>query len=110
ILHHAPLPLFGVVFFGGAVAFTYFLAALSFGPWSQAMRRPGVRLLVLLGLNYILLAFASDFLRGAATALGSKGSPRQLLEYLPFAALCILAPLLRLAASSLKKPQPLAAE
>jgi hypothetical protein len=110
LLHHAPLPAFGVGFFGVAVAFTYLMAALSFGPWSAAMRHPGVRLLILLGLNYILLAFASDFLRGAATAMGPKGSPRQMLEYLPFAALCLIAPLLRLAAASLKKPQHAAAE
>jgi hypothetical protein len=110
VLHQAPLPVSGVLFFGVAVVFTYLLAALSFGPWSGLMRRPGIRLLILIGLNYILLAFASDFLRGAAAALGPKGGPRQLLEYLPFAALCIIAPVLRLAAAMQRRAQPAAAE
>jgi hypothetical protein len=98
-----------VLFFGVAVIFTYLLAALSFGAWSKAMNRPVMKLIVLLGLNYILLAFASDFLRGTINALGPEGSRRAMAEYLPFATLCVAAPLLRILAAR-SQPKPALAE
>jgi hypothetical protein len=108
-LHHAPLPLEGVVFFMVAVCFTYLLAALSFGFWSLVMRGAAGRLFVFIALNYILFAFASDFLHGAVNAVGPLGSRRMMLEYFPFAALCILAPLLRYLVPR-RRLHPLAAE
>jgi hypothetical protein len=95
LLNHAPLPIGGVVFFMGAMGFTYSLALLSFGAWSHVMRSTAGRIFVFIALNYILLAFTSDFFHGALNALGPQGSRRTIIEYFPFAVLCVLAPLLR---------------
>jgi hypothetical protein len=106
ILHHAPLQGGLLIFFLVAIGWTYLLAALSFGGLSRVIGPWAFRLIMLLGLNYILLAFARDFILGATDGWGKPGYLWQFLKYAPFAALCIAAPLLRFAAAARKQRQP----
>jgi hypothetical protein len=91
-------PAIGVfIFFGPVAVLTYVLALLSFanihtflGPkWSQLLR--------MIGMNVILYAFFKDFMQHPL-----HGGVRHLVEYLPFAAMAIVAPLIRLAAWALR--------
>lgn len=99
------LPLTGalLVFFSIGIVWTYLLAALSFGTLAQALGPRLWRLLRVVGMNYILLAFGYDFvlapLRGD---LLHQGFVRN-VEYLPFTVLTIAAPLLRLAADARRR-------
>jgi hypothetical protein len=86
------------VFFGTAAAFTFLLAALSFGDLHTLLGRNGWRWLRIIGMNFILYAFLKDFMRDPLLGGGAK----HLVEYLPFTAMAILAPLLRLAAWSVR--------
>ena len=87
-------PVFGVfVFFGVATAWIYLLALLSI-PFLQRSLTPKLwRLIQIVGMNYILYAFAADFLSNPLQA-----SPKHLVEYLPFEVLVIAGLGLRLAA------------
>src|ERR1700691_2337093 len=87
-----------LVFFAVAIVWTYLLAALSFGRLSKTLGPKLWRLLMFLGLNYILLAFARDFVLGVIQSWDAHRYFWQLVNYLPFASLCIAAPLLRFAA------------
>jgi hypothetical protein len=89
------------IFFGTAASFTFFLAALSFGDLHQMLGPKGWQLLRIVGMNFILFAFLSDFMRNPL-----HGGTKRLVEYLPFTALAILAPLLRLAAWGLRHHVP----
>jgi hypothetical protein len=100
ILNRAPLQGGLLVFFLVAIIWTYLLAALSFGLWSEALGPRLWRLLIFLGLNYILLAFARDFVLGVMHAWDAHRYVWQLMKYAPFALLCIIAPLLRFAAAA----------
>ena len=85
------------IFFGTAAAFTFLLAALSFGDLHKRLSPRGWQLLRIVGMNFILYAFLSDFMRNPL-----HGGTKQLVEYLPFTVMAILAPLLRLAAWGLR--------
>ena len=89
---HAPV--IGVfLFFGPVAAVTYFLALCSFRDL-RSMR--GWRLLNVIGMNFILYAFYKDF------SHPFDGDILHALEYVPFLAMTIAAPLLRLAALSIR--------
>jgi len=98
ILNRLPLQGGVLVFFAVALVWTYLLAILSFGRLSEALGPRLWRLLMFLGLNYILLAFARDFVLGVIDAWDTHRNIWQLVKYAPFALLCIAAPLLRIAA------------
>lgn len=84
---HAPV--IGVfLFFGPAAAVTYLLAIFSFGNL-RSIR--GWRLMYVIGMNFILYAFYEDFRHPFQGVLHA-------LEYIPFLAMTVAAPLLRLAA------------
>src|SRR6516225_4826940 len=77
------------VFFGIAVGFTYMLALFSVASLHQALGPAGWWLLRTLGLNYILYAFAVDFLR-----YRDFGTAKFWVGYLPFDIQVIAGPLL----------------
>ena len=82
------------VFFFTGIVWTYLLAVLSFGSLAEGLGPSGWRILRITGLNYILCAFASDFvpplIRLRAAHYGAWG----LITYMPFAAMSFAAPLL----------------
>jgi hypothetical protein len=96
----APLSGNSLRFFVLGIFWTYLLALFSFGRLVEAVGPMGWRILRLAGLNYILLAFASDFI---PTVIG-HGTGRygtwRLVAYIPFAAMSVAAPLLVLAAAA----------
>lgn len=81
--------------FGTAAAFTFLLALFSFGNPRAVLSPKGWQLFRIIGMNYILYAFLYDFVQNPL-----HGGVRRLIEYeyLPFAVMAIVAPLLRLAA------------
>ena len=81
------------VLFGTAAVFTYLLAISSFGNLYSRLGPRRSQLLRMIGMNFILFAFFKDFARNPLL----EGF-WHLVEYVPFAALAIMAPLLRLAA------------
>jgi hypothetical protein len=84
------------VFFGGAIFSTYLLAICSIGRVREALSRSRWWLVRTLGLNYILYAFAVDFL-----GRSPSNSAKYILGYLPFSILVIVGPLLRITAMAL---------
>jgi hypothetical protein len=86
-------PIGSFVFFGIALIWTYLLALLSIDRLRQALGRRFWWLLNIVGLNYIALAFASDFL-----GFPVQGDAKYLIGYMPFVALSIAGPALRGAA------------
>lgn len=87
-------------FFTIGIVWTYLLAALSFGGLAETLGRRAWRTLRVTGLNYILLAFAFDFVH-AVIRPGTVGySVWGLIKYVPFAAMSIAAPLLVLASAA----------
>lgn len=98
ISDRAPLTGALFVFFAVAIAWTYLLAALSFGGLAQKLGPRLWRLVRILGMNYILLAFARDFVLAVLHPdLAHQGIGRS-VEYVPFAAMSVAAPLLCVAA------------
>jgi hypothetical protein len=87
------------VFFVVGIVITYLLALFSFGGIAKTLGSRGWRALRFVGVNYILLAFASDFVPAAFHSPADYGVGR-LVQYTPFAAMCIAAPLLVLAAAA----------
>lgn len=86
-------PVATFLFFGMAALWTYGLAALSIDRLHRAVGHRRWRLLNLIGLNFIALAFAVDFLKfPIATDI------KYLLGYLPFDILAVAGPALRVAA------------
>lgn len=81
------------IFFGTAAALTFLLAAFSFGELHTLLGPRGWRWLRIVGMNFILYAFFTDFMHNPL-----HGGTQRLIAYLPFTALTVLAPLLRLAA------------
>ncbi len=81
------------VFFGIAVFWVACLVLMSIGPVRRACGPRCWWLVRVIGLNYIAYAFYVDFMRHP---LG--GGVKHVVEYLPFAALAIAGPGLRLAA------------
>jgi hypothetical protein len=86
-------------FFVVAIIWTYLLAVFSFGGIAKTLGSRGWRALRIVGVNYILVAFAWDFVPPALHSTADYGV-RRLAEYTPFAAMCIVAPLLVLAAAA----------
>jgi hypothetical protein len=85
------------VFFGPVAVLTFVLALLSFGNLHTALGPKWWQLVRTIGMNVILYAFLTDFMRDPL-----HGGVRRLVEYLPFTATAILAPLLRLSAWALR--------
>jgi hypothetical protein len=81
------------VFFGAGIVWVYVIALFSIGRLQQALGARGWTLLRSVGMNYVALAFAVDFLHDPL-----QGGMTHLVSYGPFAALAILGPGLRLAA------------
>jgi hypothetical protein len=79
------------IFFGTAAAFTFLLASLSFGNLHTVRGLKWLRLLRIIAMNFILFAFFKDFMRDPL-----NGEIKHLVEYLPYAVMTIVAPLLRL--------------
>ena len=98
---HVPLSgsMFVFVFFTIGIVWTYLLAALSFGGLSRALGPRPWRLLRFLGMNYILLAFARDFVPPVIHSGIVHQEFWQSVSYAPFAAMSVAAPLLCLAAA-----------
>jgi hypothetical protein len=80
--------------FGTAAAFTFLLAFFSFGNLNRVLGPKGWRLLRIIGMNYVLYTFLSDFFYESPLSGGIK----RVILYLPFAVMGITALLLRLAA------------
>jgi hypothetical protein len=99
ISDRAPLSGALFVFFAVGIVYTYLLAALSFGALAQKLGPRLWRLVRIVGMNYILLAFARDFVP-AVIQPGAGQHVGRLLEYVPFAAMSVVAPLLCLAAAA----------
>lgn len=89
---HAP-PAKSFVFFGVAAAWLYLLTLFSAQRLQQSLGPWGWWLLRTLGLNYIALAFAVDFLKSPLL-----GDIKHLAGYAPFAALSVASPAVRFAA------------
>ena len=98
----APLSGEGFVFFMIAMVWTYLLAIFSFGGLSKTLGSRGWRAMRTAGLNYILLAFAVDFLPGGIHGIAHHEVGR-LVRYAPFAAMSVAAPVLVLAAAARRR-------
>jgi hypothetical protein len=98
ILHHAPLSGGLLVFFMIGIFWTYLLAVLSFGGLARALGPMGWRLVRVLGMNYILIAFGYDFVLSVVHNGIAHQGIKYLVEYVPFAAMSVAAPLLLIAA------------
>jgi hypothetical protein len=81
------------IFFGGAAACAYLLALFSIPALHKALAPRYWRLLNIIAMNYVALAFITDFVN---VPLG--GSFRHVMAYLPFTTLSLAGPLLRAAA------------
>jgi hypothetical protein len=88
-----------LLFFGIAVFWTYFLALLSIRRYSAMLHPRVVRILRVIGVEYIAFAFLSDFL------VNPQDGIINLLAYLPFLILAVAGPLLRLAAATKRLTQ-----
>jgi hypothetical protein len=95
----APLSGNSLLFFGTGIVFTYLLAVFSFGRLAEALGPTGWLILRIAGVNYILFAFASDFVPAVIHLGPAQYDVWQLLAYVPFAAMSVAAPLLVLAAA-----------
>lgn len=102
ITSHLPLAGKGLVFFTVALVWTYLLAFLSFGRLHEALGVWGWRALRVAALNYILFAFAVDFVPALfRPGPGAAHYPvLRLVAYVPFAAMSVAAPLLVVAAAA----------
>lgn len=85
------------VIFGVAAGFTYLLALLSIRRLRQALPQKLWLSIRFVAMNYIAFAFLVDFVKFPSEEL------RNIIKYLPFAALAIAGPALRLAASLQKQ-------
>jgi len=99
------VPLSGglLLFFLAGLFFTYLLAFLSFGG-ARALG-PLWRPLRFIGMNYILIAFARDFVLPVLYPKPSQYNVAHFVAYAPFAAASILAPLLVLAVTLRQRAQ-----
>ena len=104
----SPAPLAGMIFvlFVIGAFFTYLLALFSFGRLIETLGATAWRVLRVVGINYILFAFAWDLVLPVFRAVSADDLSRGLVvEYLPFAAMCLAAPLLVLAAAARSRMQ-----
>lgn len=82
-----------LLFFLVGLFFVYLLAALSFGG-ANAMGPQLWRIVRFVGMNYILIAFARDFILPVLNPKPPQHTMAHFLAYAPFAALSVAAPLL----------------
>jgi hypothetical protein len=80
--------------FGAAAAFTFLMAFFSFDNLNRVLGSKGWRLLRIIGMNYVLYAFFSDFFFESPLS----GGTMRVVLYLPFAVMTVVAGLLRFAA------------
>jgi hypothetical protein len=99
ISSRAPLSGEGIVFFTVGIVWTYLLALFSFGGLSKTLGPRGWRALRTVGLNYILFAFAVDFVPAAIRGTAHHEVLR-VVAYAPFAAMSVAAPLFVLTAAA----------
>lgn len=88
------------IVFGGAVFWTYLLALLSFAPISGFLGMRAARVLRLIGVEYITVAFFVDFNKDPF-----GGGLRHSAYYLPFLSLTAAGPMLRIAAAVRRRTQ-----
>ena len=88
------------LFFGSVAALTFVLAILSFGDLHTILGPQPWYLLRTVGMNVILYAFFKDFMQDPM-----HGATRHIIGYLPFAAMTIVAPLLKIAAWAVQQKQ-----
>jgi hypothetical protein len=88
------------IFFIVAIVWTYLLAVMSFGRLAEALGPRGWLALRIVGLNYILFAFAFDFVPPVIRSWNAQYGVWHLVEYIPFAAMSVAAPVLVLAAAA----------
>ncbi|MGH7155200.1 MAG: hypothetical protein ACREF3_14850 [Acetobacteraceae bacterium] len=84
-------PAASFIFFGTAAVLTYLIALFSVTDPRRMLPLPVWRLLLMLGMNYIMFAFAVDFLREPVIT-----EFRRMVIYLPFQLLSVAALVLRL--------------
>jgi hypothetical protein len=99
ILNRLPLSGSLFVFFAIGIFWTYLLAALSFGGLSKALGPKHWRWLRFVGMNYILLAFARDFVPSVIHSGIAHQGLWLAVEYAPFGVMSIAAPVLVFAAT-----------
>jgi hypothetical protein len=87
-----PVSEFSLVFFSVGIFFTYLLALLSVGRVSALLTPPAGCWVRTIGMEYIAFAFLVDFARNPF-----RGGAANLVAYLPFLALAVAGPALRLA-------------
>lgn len=87
-------------FFIVGIVWTYLLAVFSFGGPAETLGPRGWRTLRIAGMNYILFAFAFDFVPPVIRSAIPQYGIRHIVEYVPFAVMSVAAPLLVLAAAA----------
>jgi hypothetical protein len=92
-----------LIFFIVGVVWTYLLSVFSVGGLTKALGSRGWRTLRVIGINYILVAFAFDFVPVAIHGIKNYGAWR-LFQYAPFAAMSVAAPVLVLMAAAYRRP------
>jgi hypothetical protein len=97
---HVPLTGKSLILFVVGIMFTYLLALFSIDRVAKALGRTGWRILRIVGMNYILFAFATDFLHPIIHPRIAHYGFQFVAGYLPFAAMCVAGPLLLLAAGA----------
>jgi len=95
-----PFPRAPLVFFSIGVFWTYLLALLSIRGLSAMLGPRSWRIVRTIGVEYISFAFLVDFAKNSF-----PGGVLHLLAYLPFLALAVAGPLLRLAAMAKRLSQ-----
>ena len=100
LTYRLPLSSRGSVFFGMGIVWTYLLVAFSFVRMRERLSPRGWLILRTAALNYILFAFAIDFVPKLIAPGTSNYNFWGLLNYLPFAAMSVVAPLLVLGAGA----------
>ena len=108
ILGRVPLSGGLLLFFLIALFATYLLAGLSFGGM-KAIGPTAWRWIRFLGMNYILIAFARDFVLPVIQPKPNQINLGHYLFYAPFMVLSLAAPLLTLLATRRKSAQALIA-
>ena len=98
------VPLSGglLLFFLIGLLFTYLLALLSFGG-ARAMGPAAWKTLRFVGMNYILIAFARDFVLPVIHPKPTQYNVAHFIAYAPFAAASVAAPFLVLAAMARRR-------
>jgi hypothetical protein len=102
ILNRVPLQGWLLWFFLAGLFFTYLLAMLSFGA-AELLGAGLWRGIMFVAMNYILIAFARDFFVGALRAQELHREGWRIADYSILALLCIVAPLLRVAAAARRR-------